>query len=80
MLRTRAPGTATIFSSGAPASSGIQGLTFLFGGLLGGGAPPVTGTQAWINIGGVWKQATVWLNVSGVWKTVTSYVKVGTWR
>jgi hypothetical protein len=60
-------------------SSGIQGLTFLFGGLLGG-APPVTPTQAWINIGGTWKQATVWLNISGVWKTVTSYVKVGTWR
>lgn len=79
MLRTRFPGTAALFSSGSPAASGIQGLTFLFGGLLGGGAPPV-GTQAWIKVAGTWRQATVWINVGGVWKTTTAYVKVVTWR
>lgn len=57
----------------------LQGLTLLFGGLLGSGAPP-TSTQAWINVSGVWKQATVYINIGGVWKVATSYVKVGTWR
>jgi hypothetical protein len=64
----------------AAAPKTLQGLTFLFGMLLGDGAPPVVGTQAWIKVAGTWRQATVWINVGGVWKTTTAYVKVGTWR
>jgi hypothetical protein len=77
MLRVRTPYS---FIAGSTPTSGLQGLTFLFGGLLGGAAPPVTGTQAWINVAGTWRQATVYINVGGVWKVATPYVKVGTWR
>jgi len=69
-----------VATSITPIARPLQGLTFLFGGLLGDGAPPVTGTQAWINVAGTWRQATVYINVGGVWKVATPYVKVGTWR
>jgi len=44
------------------------------------GSPSVQ-TQIWINVSGVWKQATAYIKVSGVWKLVTPYIKVsGTWK
>lgn len=40
-----------------------------------------TSVTPWINIGGVWKEATVWMNISGTWQIVTPYVKAGgIWR
>jgi hypothetical protein len=44
-------------------------------------AAPPTGTIAWLNVSGVWKQLVVWLNVSGTWKTTTpNYNDGGTWK
>lgn len=43
--------------------------------------PVVSGTIAWINVSGVWKQATAFINVGGVWKTSTPNIKVaGVWK
>jgi len=38
---------------------------------------PPSGSQFWINISGVWKQATPWVKVAGVWKQGTAFIKVG---
>lgn len=43
--------------------------------------PVVSGTIAYINVSGVWKQATAFIKVAGVWKTSTPNIKVaGTWK
>jgi hypothetical protein len=34
---------------------------------------------AYVNVGGVWKPATVYVNVGGVWKVATRYNKVGSY-
>lgn len=40
-----------------------------------------TGTIAWVNVAGVWKQTTKWLNVGGTWKDSTAfYNDSGTWK
>jgi len=45
------------------------------------GTPPPANTIAWINVAGVWKQATVYIKVAGVWKVATPYIKVsGIWK
>lgn len=43
-------------------------------------APPA-GSQLWIKVSGVWKQATAYIRVGGVWKVASPFIKVsGTWR
>lgn len=40
-----------------------------------------TGTIIWLNVAGVWKQATGWLNVGGTWKQSSPfYNDNGTWK
>jgi hypothetical protein len=40
-------------------------------------APPtITTLEVWVNVGGVWKQATVQANVLGTWYNTTPSVNV----
>lgn len=42
------------------------------------GAPTV---QAWVKVGGTWRQATPFVKVAGTWTQATPRVKVaGTWK
>ena len=47
---------------------------------------PIVGASSvssifWLNVGGIWKQATAYIKVAGVWKTATPNIKVsGVWK
>lgn len=47
--------------------------------LRGAGAPPAS-KKFWLNVGGIWKEATVHIRIAGVWKVATPFIRVsGTW-
>jgi hypothetical protein len=49
--------------------------------LLQNNTPPPLTTKIWINVLGVWKEATIYIKVAGIWKIATPNIKVtGTWK
>jgi hypothetical protein len=75
----------------------VEGLFFLRGGLIDTeltddiskdfliglyvGDLSTPGALLFVNVGGVWKSATMHVNVGGVWKTAAAHVNVaGTWE
>ena len=45
------------------------------------GALAIFTKAMYINIAGVWRQATPWVNISGVWKQCTPWVNIsGVWK
>lgn len=65
-----ASGVSVICIAGWSESSGSRkSVTFT--------APKLLGAQAFVNINGSWKQATMFVNVSGSWQEVQTKVNVG---